>query len=741
MSWLQRKRHAIPYFPQTSANDCGPTCLAMVLASFGKHVPGDEVRAETGGSSQGVDAQRLLDAARHFGLRGQGLRLEDPSDLHLVPPGTILHWRFNHFVVFEKVVGKKVHIVDPAAGHRRVGKRELRRDFTGACLQLEPGEHFEPGGRPRRMRWRHLAHLFSFRALLAKLLLTSVLVQLLALSVPLAIGLLVDRVLPLRQVDLLGLTLAGLSMIVLFTFIASMVRAHVLLHLRTHLDEKMTLGFLDHLLALPFGFFQQRSTGDLMMRLGSHSTIREILTSSVLSGILDGAMVTLYLALIFAADPGLGLLVLALGVARISIYFVARRRYRELMTESLQAQADSQGYQAQMLEGIETLKAMGAENRAVEHWTTLFYGVLNASIRRGKLDAVIDSGLRALQVASPLLVLTFGARQVLAGDLSIGTMLASNALAIGFLEPLSKLVSTAFQLQLLGSYIERIDDVLDTSPEQDRTRRTKVRGLDGEIRLEGVSFRYDRNTPDVIRALDLRIAPGDLVAVVGPSGAGKSTLASLLIGLYEPTEGRIFHGGQDLATAELRSLRRQIGFVPQSPRLFATSVRANISLADPSLPLHRIVEAARTAGIHDDIRRLPMGYDTVLADRGASLSGGQRQRLALARALVTRPSILLLDEATSALDTVTEQGIFERLEALRCTRIVIAHRLSTIRRADQILVLDRGAVVEKGRHDELIRGQGLYSRLADGQLEGDPQPGADGRPAAPAARTPEPADS
>jgi ABC-type bacteriocin/lantibiotic exporter with double-glycine peptidase domain len=453
------------------------------------------------------------------------------------------------------------------------------------------------------------------------------------------------------------------------------------------------------------------------MRLSSNATVREILTSGVLSGVLDGLMVSLYLVLLFVASPLMGFVVIVLGAVRVGLFLFTRRRNRELMARSLQTESRSQSYQVNLLAGIETLKAAGAEHRAVEQWSHLYVDVLNTSLARGRLSAFVDSILAALGTASPMVILVFGAVQVLEGNLSLGTMLALNALAAGFLTPLSTLVTTAFQFQLLGSYLDRIDDVLDTPREQDPEKVTHSGKLRGGIRLEGVSFRYSPHAPLVVREISVDVPPGRFIALVGPSGAGKSTLASLLVGLYQPSEGRILFDGNDLGELDLRSVRRQVGIVPQHPYLFGASIRANILLSDPTLPLARALEAAERAHIHQDILEMPMGYETLLADGGASLSGGQRQRLALARALVHRPAILLLDEATSSLDTVTEARIQRELENLRATRIVIAHRLSTIRGADLILVMEDGQIVEQGRHEELLARGGTYAGLIAAQME------------------------
>jgi ABC-type bacteriocin/lantibiotic exporter with double-glycine peptidase domain len=709
----------IPYVQQTTAIDCGAACLAMVLGYYGKRVSLRECRETLGASRDGANAFGILKGGRHFGLRGRGVKIEVVESLKLIAPGAILHWRFNHFVVFDKMIRQGALIVDPAHGRRWVTLKELNRDFTGVALLFEPGEDFQRResvqAKPAGV-WRYIARIVR-SGLISRILVTSILVQVLALAVPVLIALITNHVVPHSDWNLLTVLALGMGLIIVFHFLSSLIRAQLLLHLRTKLDAELTHDFVEHLLALPYVFFQQRPVGDLMMRLNSNQAIREILTSGTLSTLLDGTMILLYLALVFAFDVDMGLLVLALAVIRVGLFLITYKLNRRLMAESLQAQADAQAYAVQFLSGIEVLKASGVEARAIDRWSNLFVDSLNVSLRQGRLDAWVQSTLDALAVASPLMILVFGAWRVLAGDLSLGAMLALNALATGFLTPLSNLVSKTLDLQKVGSYLDRTEDVMETEKEQDAETPGQALRVRGGVALENVSFRYSDNTPFVVHDVSMHIKPGALIALVGASGSGKSTLARMLLGLYRPTQGKIFYDGLDLANLNLGSVRRQIGVVPQEPYLFSGSLRSNIALLDSTLPLHRIVEAARRAHIHQQIMAMPMGYETMLTEGGKSLSGGQRQRVALARALVHRPAILVLDEATSALDAVTESAILKELEVLRCTRIIVAHRLSTVKNADTIFVMRQGRIVEQGGYTELIARGGVFAELIAEQRE------------------------
>ncbi len=713
----KRYRLRISEIRQMDATECGSACLTMILNYYGRRTRLSEVRERCGVGRDGLSARAIVKAARDYGLRVRAFS-QQHSDFRYVQLPAIVHWRFNHFLIVERWSPKRVDIVDPAAGRRRVSSEEFDNNFTGVVITLQPGAQFSHEGSPLGLSlWSYVRQMFRQPGMIVQLLGASLLLQALGLAQPALTQIIIDQIIPGNMKDIMLLIGLGMLTLVLAQMITTLLRATILIYLQAHIDSQMMLNFFEHLLTLPYHFFQQRLSGDLLTRLSSNMAIRDLFTNQLISSVLDGSFVSVYLAILFWQSRIYGFLALGLGMAQIILLFVTTRPVREWSRKELETQGKAQGYMNEVLAGIATIKAAGAEPRAFERWTNHFFEQLNVSLRRSYISSLVDTLLGALRVLAPLLMLWVGTQLVLSNRISLGTMLALNSLVMSFMVPLSSLVNSGQRVQQVRAHFERIADVLEEKPEQALNGISQPPSLSGDIDLRNVSFRYDPYGKLILKNINLSIKSGQKIALVGHTGSGKSTLGRLLLALYLPTEGEILYDGLPLKTLQYQEVRKQFGIVLQEASIFSGSIRDNIAFNNPDIDMQRVVWAARMAAIHEDIIHMPMQYETLVSEAGSALSGGQRQRLSIARALAHKPSLILFDEATSHLDVITENIVEQNLRGIYCTRIIIAHRLSTIRNADLILVLTNGEIVESGTHIDLLQSNGYYAQLVCQQIE------------------------
>jgi ATP-binding cassette subfamily B protein len=699
---------------QSQASDCGPVSLMMALWCHGILVSLNQLRQDTGCGRDGVSARSLLAAARGYGLPGRGVRTS-LEGLRNLPSGSILFWTFNHFVVLERATRQNVYIVDPAYGRRRLRTEDVGRLFTGVALEFDApmgSVSRSPSPEAPRSPWRHLGYFFPRSKKWLSLTATSLAILVFGLLAPLSSAYVVSHhglgreLLPVQAA--LALTLSVLSF-----FLLQLVRGIVILKLQTAAEKRVTLGVFNRLLALPFGFFAQRTPGDLALRVRTSTSVRQVLTASVLSAAFDGVLVICYAAVFFLVEPQIALWVSLLAVVQIGLLLLAWRPQVYMAADELECQAHSNGALNELLDGIGTVKAGGLDEVMGGRWTHFVIEEINAGVRRRRHFTLFSSLVTSVQFTAPLLVLVTSAFKVSAGHLSLGGMTAVTTLSMEVFTPLSGLVLAGFQVATLKAPLTRLSDILDAEPDEPaRTAKSRF-DTGADLAVRGLRFQYPGARTPALTDIDLTISAGSFTAFLGATGSGKSTLAMILSGLYRPSAGQILIGGKAFDNIDRASLRRSISFVNQDARVFAGSIRDNITMGAAGVDGDNCdyVRAAGIAQIHDDIAAMPMGYETLLGPGGSGLSGGQRQRIALARALVRHPQILILDEATSALDRMTEEKVISSIRKLDCTLLVITHRMAAVTDADEICIISDGKIVQRASHGRLSTRPGLYRDL------------------------------
>ena len=699
----------VPYIAQLDALECGAACLAMILGYHGHHAALPDVRAACAVSRDGVNALAIIHAAQSYGLDAVAYSVE-LAELRQIPLPAILHWEFNHFVVLERLHRQGgATIVDPARGRRKASAEVFAKCFTGVVLAFAPTAALTRRRRSRPGLGRYRSLVRENRGSIARVALIALALEVLSLAFPVGQQMLVDRVIvPHASSWLLGfgvaLLLAPLTQCVLL-----LARGRVLNKLQMTLDLQLLAHFMHHVVRLPVGFFLQRSPGDLLERLEGNSALRALLGSQIATSVLDVFLLLGYGTLMLLYDWRLGLIVVAVGCVRAVCYMLMRNAHRRASASEAAASSGTATVLVESLSALETIRSTCAESFFLTRWSDRVLDRCQSQRQRMELQNVGAQVTGLLNGIGLAVVCAAAGEAVISGELSIGVFSAFITLQGLLQAPINNLVESLENLQHLGSNLARMDDVFDSDPE--RCGTGEATGVRGDIRLEGVSYRYSPGAPWSLQGIDLHIRPGEMLALVGQSGAGKSTLVRVVLGMLIPSVGTVLFDGRDLHSYDLEKLRQRIGVVLQEIEILNDTVLANITLNDPSVTVAAARAAAQVACLDTIIEALPLGYSTRMGDGGLQLSGGERQRLCLARALARQPSILILDEATSAVDAQTEERIHANLSRLGCTRIVIAHRFNTVRNADRILVVRGGRIAQQGTFGSLCSQPGLFQAL------------------------------
>ncbi len=692
-------------------DDSGLPALVTLLRCHGIAADPEQIRHRLGAAR--VDVASMLRCAKDFGLKAR-IQKTNWHRLAVTPLPGIAVLRDGRFLILGKVVEDRLLVQWPMVPQpETMTQAELEAIWDGNIVLMARRASLTDLSRRFDITW-FLGAIHKYRRLLGEVLAASFFLQVFGVVSPLFFQVVIDKVLVHQSMSTLDVLVIGLVALTIFEAVLGTLRLYVFAHTTNRIDVELGARLFRHLLALPIAYFQARRVGDSVARVRELENIREFLTSSALTLVIDLLFTFVFLAVMFYYSVSLTFVVLASFPFYIGISAGAAPLFRRRLDEKFNRGSENQAFLVESVTGVETLKAMAVEPQMQRRWEEQLAAYVTASFRVLSLN---NTASQAVQTVNKLVVaatLYFGAKLVIGGEMTVGELVAFNMLASRVSLPVLRLAQIWQDFHQARLSIDRLGDILNTIPEPSFSPgRAALPAIRGQVTFDHVSFRYRIDGPEVLHDVSFSIEPGQVVGVVGSSGSGKSTIAKLIQRLYVPESGRVLIDGVDLAMVDLAWLRRQTGVVLQENVLFNRSIRENIALADPTVSMERVIAAAELAGAHDFILELPEGYDTVVGERGSSLSGGQRQRVAIARALITDPRILILDEATSALDYESERAIQQNMKRIAAGRtvFVVAHRLSTVRQADRIITIERGRIVEDGRHDDLIRSNGRYARL------------------------------
>ncbi len=680
---------------QSEAAECGLACLATVAAAHGNRQGLAELRRRFPVSLGGTTLKDLISCADALGFTARAVRceLDELSQLELP---AILHWSLDHYVVLRRVNGRFAWISDPARGERKLPLEEVSKQFSGVALELTPAPNFERKTTRERVRLGDLwSRLSGFRPFLIQLFALTFLLQAIGLLTPLASQLVIDDVIGRGDRDLLVAIAVGFGVLIVLQATIETLRGFIQLHAGQRMSIQLSGNLLKHLLRLPTDFFERRHVGDVLSRFGSLGPPQAFLTGGLVGVLLDALLVipvaivmTLYSPIL--AAMAVANLIVILGVRTLT--FPTARRFAE---ENLNLAAKTDSVFLETVRGARAIKVAGREAERHGLWQNAVADQQNAAFRQGAFTLWGAGGLGAWQGLTALAMLFVGALQVIGGHLTLGMYFAFQSYALQFSGRVGGLINAVFVLRMLGLHLERLADIVHAAPEPGLDGPAVLsRPLAGAIETRRLRFRYGQFDPWVLDGINIRIEPGQSVAIVGPSGGGKSTLLKLLIGIYQPVEGEVVFDGHPLTALGLRAVRDRLGVVMQDDQLLSGTILDNVGFFDARIDADRVEEACRLAHVHDDIMRTPMGYHSLIGDMGSILSGGQKQRLLLARALYKRPAILFMDEGTANLDPELERRVMASLSDLNITRVMVAHRQAAVRAADRVLLVDKGAATE-----------------------------------------------